>query len=157
MAIDFAKVFPGSHRQDLFTTCQRDAAEQKHITSNDRKRGTAANACVQLGTARGAVEQNEDAYASNEKGAEEEQHNEGCQVRCTFGHFLAPCKRVYPAIASGSAPRVRSRLLNSCTAHSRSATVKSGHLFGKKTNSANAHSHKRKSESRCSPPVRMRR
>src|SRR5256885_2861366 len=56
---------------------------------------------------------------------------------------------------SGNAPRVRSRRLNSFTALSRSAAVKSGQRFCRNTNSAKAHSHKRKSESRCSPPVRI--
>src|SRR5258708_2101331 len=61
------------------------------------------------------------------------------------------------ANSCGNAPLVRSRLANSASAARRSATVKSGQRFCKKTSSANAHSQRRKSDKRCSPPVRIRR
>src|SRR6266446_1936925 len=79
-------------------------------------------------------------------------------VEIAEGEIEARGERVfsgYPAMASGNAPRVRSRFPNSSTAALRSAAVKSGQRFCVKTNSAKAHSHKRKSESRCSPPVRI--
>ncbi len=63
----------------------------------------------------------------------------------------------YPAIAAGNDPLVLSRLPNSSTAICKSPAVKSGQRFCTNTNSANAHSHNRKSESRCSPPVRISR
>jgi len=50
----------------------------------------------------------------------------------------------YPAMASGRAPRVRSRWLNSSTAACKSSTVKSGQRLDRKTNSAKAHSQSRK-------------
>src|SRR5208283_4534209 len=55
----------------------------------------------------------------------------------------------------GSAPRVRSLFSNSTTAFRKSEGVKSGQRFPRNTNSANAHSHNRKSDRRCSPPVRI--
>src|SRR5260370_20827013 len=57
----------------------------------------------------------------------------------------------------GSPPLVRSRCSNSCTISRRSLAVKSGQRLGRKQNSAKAHSQSRKSERRCSPPVRIRR
>src|SRR5438876_3826324 len=63
----------------------------------------------------------------------------------------------HPAAASGSPPKRRSRARNSATAAASSAAPKSGHIVSVKYSSAYAHSHSRKSDSRCSPPVRIRR
>ena len=72
----------------------------------------------------------------------------------------ASLERFFPRYvrhSRGSAPRVRSRFSNSATAFCKSPGVKSGQRFSRNTNSAKAHSHNRKSESRCSPPVRISR
>src|SRR5207302_8453775 len=65
--------------------------------------------------------------------------------------------RAHPAAASGSPPKRRSRARNSATAAASSAAPKSGHIVSVKYSSAYAHSHSRKSDSRCSPPLRIRR
>src|SRR5690348_17679641 len=57
----------------------------------------------------------------------------------------------------GKPPRVRSRRPYSIRAFSRSGTLNSGQRLLTKTSSAKALSHRRKSERRCSPPVRMSR
>src|ERR1051326_1705970 len=66
-------------------------------------------------------------------------------------------QKLSAASSWGRAPRVRSRRENSSSAERRSVTVKSGQRFSKNTNSAKALSHRRKSERRCSPPVRISR
>src|SRR6266516_2255522 len=65
--------------------------------------------------------------------------------------------RTHPAAASGRPPKRRSRARNSATAAASGAAPKSGHMVGVKYSSAYAHSHSRKSDRRCSPPVRIRR
>src|SRR5580693_9250864 len=55
VTIDLAKILPASRRQDFLTARQRDAAEQKHIARNNRQSKGAADAYVELGTARGSV------------------------------------------------------------------------------------------------------
>src|SRR5436189_151899 len=65
--------------------------------------------------------------------------------------------RAHPAAASGKPPKRRSRARNSATAAASGAAPKSGHMVGVKYSSAYAHSHSRKSDTRCSPPVRTRR
>src|SRR5438477_5148813 len=65
--------------------------------------------------------------------------------------------RVHTAAWVDRPPNRRSRARKSFTAAARSVAVKSGHIVSVNHSSAYADSHKRKSDSRCSPPVRIRR
>src|SRR5207237_5402515 len=64
---------------------------------------------------------------------------------------------VHTAACVDRPPKRRSRVRKSFTAAARSFAVKSGHIVSVNHSSAYADSHKRKSDSRCSPPVRIRR
>src|SRR5882672_3304780 len=63
----------------------------------------------------------------------------------------------HTASCVGKPPKRRSRERNSWIAAASCGAPKSGHIRSVNHSSAYAHSHRRKSDNRCSPPVRIRR
>src|SRR5262249_14533878 len=75
----------------------------------------------------------------------------------SISHELATSLSGRSGVTLPRPPKRRSRRRNAAIAAARSAAVKSGHIRSVNHSSAYALSHSRKSESRCSPPERIRR
>src|ERR1700730_2895405 len=86
VAIDLAKVFPSSCRQDSLTAREGNAAKKQEIPDGDRSCRERPESQEERRSPRCAVEKQKKTRTQEQGGAKEKEHDDRRKVWCEFGH-----------------------------------------------------------------------